>query len=65
MYIITRPLRVVHSDLSLNVTDTIHLFKRLKRFIFSRKLNNATQLFNTNEIPTQFFFSKFNLENEY
>jgi len=41
MYIIIRPLGVVHNDLSLNVTDTTRLFKRL-RFIFSRKRNNTS-----------------------
>jgi len=64
MYIITRPLGVVHNDLSLNVTDTTHLFKRLQRFIFSRKQNNASWLFNNNEVSTHkfqlFFFQNSN-----
>lgn len=54
MYIIIRPLGAVHNDLSLNVTDTTRLFKRLQRFIFSRKRNNTSRLFITNEIHITF-----------
>jgi hypothetical protein len=56
MYIIIRPLGVVHNDLSLNVipTDTTRLFKRLQRFIFSRKRNNTSRLFITNEVHITF-----------